>query len=543
MNKSTFTRGWTVVAVVLLAVAAFEPASGQPASAQTTEDPGTIAYVKFSTHDIHLISPDGTGDRVLWAAPQPLSLYPAFDLAWRPDGRELAFSSDHEETCSVYQSDVYAIGFYGSGYRRVTNAPACAALASLPKGSVTVNVSNYMGLQAKAYVQGAPGIQSVPDGYSTVTFNNVADLGPGVLQPPVGLYGIYRFMPSGPLPDVQPNTTVFGGNLIIFSVSSAADSFGAGKISWKADGSALAYGMRIASSIRQIPANPPYGSAGVDLPVVEYAEPDLVAWGPTPATKDKYLYYSRPALLQDNMEGIYLNTVGDTSGGTKLVSLYDNIVGPNIYDIEWLPDGSGFLFSEQYVDFEIFSDIFEYNFATQGITKLTPSLAAESDDGGAHGLSLSPDGKQIVFERVVYPFDAPSSLWIMNRDGSGLHKLADDAGRPAWGQTPSLPAPTITSLNPSSATVGGSAFNLTVNGTGFVSGSVVRWKGNDRATTYVNNTRLTASIPAADIATGGSASVTVFNPAPGGGTSNTATFSIIDPAALTFRLYLPFLKH
>ena len=27
-------------------------------------------------------------------------------------------------------------------------------------------------------------------------------------------------------------------------------------------------------------------------------------------------------------------------------------------------------------------------------------------------------------------------LWIMNRDGSGLYKLADDAGRPAWGQVP-----------------------------------------------------------------------------------------------------------
>ncbi len=531
MSKSMFTRSWTlVVAVVLLAVAVFEPVGGQPALAQTTADLGTIAYVKLSTHDIHAISPDGTGDRVLWTAPQPLSLWSAHDLAWRPDGRELAFSSAHEETCSYYQSDVYAIGYSGTGYRRVTNSPACAVLASLPKGSVTVDVSNYMGLQAKAYVQGAPGIQSVPDGYSTVTFNDVADLGPGVLQPPVGLYGIYRFMPSGPLPDVQPNTTVFGGNLIIFSVYSGVGAFGAGKVSWKADGSALGYGMRTSSGIRQIPANPPYGFAGEDLPVVEYAEPGLVAWGPTPATKDQYLYYSNPALLSDNIEGIYLNTVGDTSGGTKLVSLYDNIVGPNIYDIEWLPDASGFLFIQHYVNFEIFSDIFEYNFATQEITQLTPSLLDESGDGGARGLSISPDGQHIVFERALYPLDTSNSLWIMNRDGTGLHELADDAGRPAWGQTPSLPAPTITSLNPSSAIPGGSAFTLTVNGTGFVSGSVVRWNGSDRATTFVNNTRLTASIMAADIATARSASVTVFNPAPGGRTSNAATFSINNPA-------------
>jgi hypothetical protein len=304
----------------LAALVALAPHEHSSASANAAL--GIIAYVRLSTHDIHLISPDGTGDRVLWTAPRPLDLWPAFDLAWRPDGRELAFSSQHEETCSVYQSDVYAIGYDGTGYRRVTNSPACAVLAGLPKGSVTVDVSNYMGLQAKAYVQGAPGIQPVPDGYSTVTFNDVADLGPGVLQPPVGLYGIYRFMPSGPLPDVQPNTTAYGGNLIIFSVSNGVDSFGAGKVSWKADGSALAYGMRIYSGIRQIPTNPPYGFAGADLPVVENTEPGLVAWGPTPATKDQYLYYSQADLLgPPDIEGIYLNTVGNTSGGAKLVSL------------------------------------------------------------------------------------------------------------------------------------------------------------------------------------------------------------------------------
>ena len=61
MSKSTFTRGWTlVVAIILLAVAVFEPVGGRPASAQTPADPGVIAYVNRSTGDIHLISPDGT---------------------------------------------------------------------------------------------------------------------------------------------------------------------------------------------------------------------------------------------------------------------------------------------------------------------------------------------------------------------------------------------------------------------------------------------------------------------------------------------------
>jgi C1A family cysteine protease/PKD repeat protein len=88
------------------------------------------------------------------------------------------------------------------------------------------------------------------------------------------------------------------------------------------------------------------------------------------------------------------------------------------------------------------------------------------------------------------------------------------------------PVPSITTLSPISAAAGGPAFTLTLTGTGFVSTSKVRWNGVDRTTTYVSATQLTAAIPAADIASAGSASVTVFSPAPGGGTSSAKTFTI-----------------
>ena len=91
-----------------------------------------------------------------------------------------------------------------------------------------------------------------------------------------------------------------------------------------------------------------------------------------------------------------------------------------------------------------------------------------------------------------------------------------------------VPAPQITSLSPDQAVAGGAEFTLTVNGSGFIDGtgsdrSVVHWNGSPRATTFVSSTQLTATIPASDVATAGTANVTVFNPAPGGGTSNTAT--------------------
>ena len=90
--------------------------------------------------------------------------------------------------------------------------------------------------------------------------------------------------------------------------------------------------------------------------------------------------------------------------------------------------------------------------------------------------------------------------------------------------------PGIASLNPVVTKAGAPAFTLTVTGTGFVSGAVVQWNGTNRTTAWVSATQLTASIGAADVASVGTASVTVVNPSPGGGTSAVFEFAI-DSAA------------
>ena len=87
------------------------------------------------------------------------------------------------------------------------------------------------------------------------------------------------------------------------------------------------------------------------------------------------------------------------------------------------------------------------------------------------------------------------------------------------------PKPATTSLSPTAVAAGGLAFTLTVNGGGFINDSVVRWNGSNRATTFISSKQLMAAIPAADIASGGTVQVTVFTPAPGGGTSNVKTFT------------------
>jgi len=74
---------------------------------------------------------------------------------------------------------------------------------------------------------------------------------------------------------------------------------------------------------------------------------------------------------------------------------------------------------------------------------------------------------------------------------------------------------------------GSNDFTLTVSGNGFRSDSAVQWNGTNRPTTFVSSTQLTAAIPKTDVATGGSASITVTNP--GVGTSGAVAFTIQFP--------------
>ncbi len=97
-------------------------------------------------------------------------------------------------------------------------------------------------------------------------------------------------------------------------------------------------------------------------------------------------------------------------------------------------------------------------------------------------------------------------------------------GLPAWGQNP---VPFVNQpLVPDAVAPGAAAFTLTVNGTGFVKGSVVNWNGAPLATTFVSSSQLTAIVPALNVATNTTASITVSSPAPGGGISNVEFFVV-----------------
>jgi len=95
------------------------------------------------------------------------------------------------------------------------------------------------------------------------------------------------------------------------------------------------------------------------------------------------------------------------------------------------------------------------------------------------------------------------------------------------------PKPSITSLSPSSVTVGTSSQPLTINGSGFIASSSVTLNGITHTPSFVNSGRLSINLNAADLNIPGSFPVMVTNPGPGGGTSNAALFTVTNPPLIT----------
>jgi hypothetical protein len=121
---------------------------------------------------------------------------------------------------------------------------------------------------------------------------------------------------------------------------------------------------------------------------------------------------------------------------------------------------------------------------------------------------------------------APGSanISVLNPGGTFSNTLAFAINSVASG------APAITSLNPMSVAPGAPGFTLTVYGTGFMNGAIVRWNGAPLSTNPQGSpTQLTALVPAALVANPGTASITVVNP--DGLTSDAFLFPITPTAS------------
>ena len=176
-------------------------------------------------------------------------------------------------------------------------------------------------------------------------------------------------------------------------------------------------------------------------------------------------------------------------------------------------------------------------------TVIAGTTAGFSGDGGAAAnaqLSISPSALVVgtgtanqLPETVNIVVSPSGEIIFTDTNNNRIRRLSSSTVTCSKAGTITIsgdnPVPAITSLSPTSALVGSGALTLTVNGSGFVPASVVRWAGASRTTTFVSNSQLTAAIPASDLNSSGTVSITVFNPAPAGGASNSLTFTVSPP--------------
>jgi hypothetical protein len=185
------------------------------------------------------------------------------------------------------------------------------------------------------------------------------------------------------------------------------------------------------------------------------------------------------------------------------------------------------------------------------LSSLTPSAGSAGDP--SFPLSVAgtgfEDGAVVRWDGTSRPttFVSGSEVWaqIAAADVAAGKTVSVTVINPNGGISNGLtfsisnPVPVLVSLSTTQVTGGGAGFSLTVLGSNFVPNSIVRWNGNDRATTYISGTELNAAILATDIAAGGEGQVTVFNPAPAGGASagqavHISSFTIgSSPASIT----------
>jgi uncharacterized protein (TIGR03437 family) len=89
------------------------------------------------------------------------------------------------------------------------------------------------------------------------------------------------------------------------------------------------------------------------------------------------------------------------------------------------------------------------------------------------------------------------------------------------------PQPSVTSLAPTSATVGTNSLTLPISGSAFMATSTVTFNGVLHSPSLVNSGQLTINLSAADLATVGTFPVIVNNPPPGGGNSQSVNFTVM----------------
>lgn len=107
------------------------------------------------------------------------------------------------------------------------------------------------------------------------------------------------------------------------------------------------------------------------------------------------------------------------------------------------------------------------------------------------------------------------------------------SGNGGGNNVPPPPSPTLLSIVPSSVVAGAPGLTIQANGANFTTSSTIQWNGSSLPTTFATGTQLTVTVPAIDLASAGTAQISISNNLAGVGNSGALTFTIAAPPAQT----------
>jgi hypothetical protein len=175
-----------------------------------------------------------------------------------------------------------------------------------------------------------------------------------------------------------------------------------------------------------------------------------------------------------------------------------------------------------------------------GISALTCSTCTvemfgdAEDEGQVYlGSAIADQAGMAYFNKVCPP--SGFGITATATDMAGNTSEFSNPVQIAWDCNSPNAVPVLQSVTPVSVAALAPTFVITLTGTGFANGAKVFWGSDELETNYVSTTQLTAVVSSIKIMIEGTRVLTVFNPEPGGGLSNSIPLIIL-PAN---KLFLP----
>lgn len=400
---------------------------------------GKIAYLEDNDQGepsaISLLDPNNLSEQRIWTHPDgKFDTYS--NIAWKPDASEIAFVSDHDFAFYVFKANIFSIKPDGSGLHRIPNLPSQEEIedGDYPKvvvsGTLEFDTGDFgerytviLGIQGTdkgAVLTGTDG-ERVPFTIADVPVLN----DPDIFDQPFILH-YYSTGCSGGIEYAFPMGMVTNGQVVLGTVKFFASNciglisgYQPHNLCWNRDGSELGFSLLGLKKVDPA-ATTEFAITEIEPDGGEFS--DNLAWSPV---DNRYLYLDF-SLRTTDYEVFIAQEGGDVN---RLLDDVEDVTPV------WVPDGSGFLYVGWPEDERVWPDhnIYQYDLGTGQSRRLTYFRKELIEH-----LSISPDGRHVVFEKRDQILNAGKDLWILDRLNPVEIWPITDSGRcrnPDWSRT------------------------------------------------------------------------------------------------------------